>query len=150
MPPLSSTYNNDIIDNKIKVGNIITLDEENISHPKWHLILDISDNHVIVATLMINTEVFQEYLNSAEILKYQLGIKKENIPCLDHDSIIDCFRLRLKEYTEIKEILLTKGSDRLKGSVPEAELSKIIDLIRLSPDIKPKIAKKFKNLFQLK
>ncbi len=43
-------YDNDIIDKKIQVGSVISIDVEEAKHPKWNVILEITNGGAFAVT----------------------------------------------------------------------------------------------------
>lgn len=147
MARLSSDYNNDIVDDKLKIGSVISLDCVGIDHPKWNIILDVTEDMCLIASVFINSEIYFKHVNNPELERLQLTISKEQYNFLDHDSIIDCSQLYEKPYQNYKQTLLTSGAARKKGDISETDLEKIYELVRTSKNITGKTKKRFKKLF---
>lgn len=146
MSPLSEKFDNDFIDKKISVGSIISIDVDFVDHPKWNIILDITNDKCLVASVFINTEINFRYINSKELQALQIEISAETIPKLDHNSVIDCSELFENRY-EIYKTALINNSIKHKGILPDDTLEQVIENVRKSPKIKRKLKKRYKNLF---
>jgi hypothetical protein len=144
--PFSPSFNNDFIDNKIKIGSVISIDIDGINHPKWNIVLDISDDMCLVASVFINTNIYFKNLNNKELEALQYAADTETYSFLEHNSVIDCSKVFTEPYTKYKEAIL-KNAVRKKGELPEGELEKITELLRKSKEITGKTKKKFKRLF---
>lgn len=146
MPPILPTFNDDFIDKKIRIGSIISIDFEKIDHPKWNIILDISDDMCLVASVFINTEINFKHINSPELISLQYTIDTENFKFLDHNSVVDCSKVFTEPYEKFKNALI-KNAVRKKGDLTEEEVNTISELVRKSKNIQGKTKKKFKRLF---
>jgi len=146
MSALSSQYNNDIIDNKIQIGSIVSINCDGIDHPKWNIILDIMDDKCLIASVFINSEINFFHINSPELVALQYPIKKIDFPFLDHDSYIDCSNLFEKHYKEYKVTLINNAIRKI-GELSEPEIESIYEFVRKSKNIKGKTKKKYPRLF---
>jgi hypothetical protein len=146
MSPISTTYNEDIIDKKIQIGSVVSIDIDGIDHPKWNVILDITEDKCLVASVFINSEINFRHINSQELINLQYEIDTESIKFLDHNSVIDCSKIFTEPYEKYKEALV-KNAVRKKGDLPESEVQKIYEKVRTSKNITGKTKKKFKKLF---
>jgi hypothetical protein len=146
MPPISSNFNDDIIDKKIQIGSIVSIDIDGIDHPKWNIILDITEDKCWVASVFINSEINLKHIYSKELLDLQYEIDTENFKFLDHNSVIDCSKVFSEPYEKYKNAL-ARNAVRKKGDLPESEVTKIYELVRKSRNITGKTKKKFKKLF---
>ena len=147
MTPISEDFNNDFIDQKIQIGSIISIDISGIDHPKWNIILDITDDKLLVASVFINTEIKYYFINNPELVELQYEIKSNNIKFLDHDSFIDCSKVFESSYSYYKSTILKSGSVRKIGDLPENDLKNVVKLVRKSKNISVKTKKTFKRLF---
>ncbi|OFY41166.1 MAG: hypothetical protein A2X18_12475 [Bacteroidetes bacterium GWF2_40_14] len=147
MSGLSSQFNNDSIDNKIKIGSVISVDCDGIDHPKWNIVLDITDDKCLIASVFINTDINFKHINSPELETLQSPIEVKQYGFLDHDSFIDCSQVFEKPYEKYKETLLNKGIVRKKGDLLEADIEKVYNLVRKSKNVTGKVKKKFARLF---
>lgn len=146
MPPLSSNFSNDIIDEKIQIGAIISIDIAGIDHPKWNIVLDITEDRYLVASVFINSEINFKYINNQELVALQYYLDTKIFNFLDHNFVVDCSKIFVEPYERYK-IALLKNAVRKKGNLSKNELDKIYQLIRKSKNIAPKDKKKFKRLF---
>jgi hypothetical protein len=146
MPPISPNFDNDFIDEKIKVGSIVSIDIDGISHPKWNIVLDFTDDKCLVASVFINTNIYFKNLNNKELEALQYTVDTEKYSFLDHNSVIDCSKVFTEPYAKFKDALI-KNAVRKKGDLPEGEIEKITELLRKSKEITGKTKKKFKRLF---
>jgi len=146
MTPLLQKFDNDFIDKKISIGSIISIDIDNIDHPKWNIILDITDNKCLVASVFINTEINFKHINSKELQDLQIKITSKNISKLDHNSVIDCSDLFENNYETYKTALIN-NSIKYKGILPDDILKEVIGKLRTSPKIKRKLKKRYKRIF---
>ena len=146
MSPISPNFKDDLIDKKIRIGSVISIDIENIDHPKWNIILDITSDKCLVASVFINSGINFKHINNDQLLALQYEIDTEVLNFLDHNSVIDCSKIFTEPYEKYKKALISNAV-RKKGELPDNELQKIYALVRKSKDITGKIRKKFKNLF---
>jgi len=147
-PPISPNFNNDLIDQKIKIGSIISINFDNIDHPKWNIILDITDDMLLVASVFINSEINFNHINTDELKGLQYEINKENFNFLDHDSFVDCSKIFVKSYSEFKNVLINNANKK-KGDLQENDIENIIELVKKSKNIERKHKKKFVKLFNI-
>ncbi|MDP4274853.1 MAG: hypothetical protein Q8907_11305 [Bacteroidota bacterium] len=145
-PSISSDYNNDIIDRKINIGTVVSIDIAGIDHPKWNIILDLTDDKCLIASVFINSEINFKYINSHELRDLQYLIRKSDYDFLDHDSFIDCSKVFTEPYSKFKEALI-RNAVRKKGELPASEVNKIYDLVRKSKNITGSTKKRFQRLF---
>lgn len=74
MPPLSQKFDNDFIDEKISVGSIVSIDVGFVDHPKWNVILEITEDKYLIASVFINSDINYKYINSVELQELQLEV----------------------------------------------------------------------------
>lgn len=146
MPPITTNFNDDIIDKKIQIGSVVSIDIDGIDHPKWNIILDMTEDKCLVASVFINSEINFKHINSQELKDLQYEIDTKNFKFLDHNSVIDCSKIFTEPYEKYKEALV-KNAVRKKGDLPESEVQKIYEKVRTSKNITGKTKKKFKKLF---
>lgn len=146
MPSISPDFDNDIIDQKITIGSVISIDIDGINHPKWNIILDFTNDMCLVASVFINTNIYFKIINNKELEELQYHIDIEKIPFIEHNSVIDCSKVFIEPYEKYKAALINNAV-RKKGELPKDEIDNVVNLLRKSKEITRKTKKKFKRLF---
>ncbi|MDR3180858.1 MAG: hypothetical protein LBT61_02895 [Prevotellaceae bacterium] len=127
----------------ITIGSVIKIYDKIAKKEKWHLIVGISDNKLLTASVRINSNLNTNCI-PASLRVYHFHItKKENL-FLEHDSYVDCSKLLIHE---IKDFIscIKSNAGNLLGQMPEKEL----DHVRATIAICPVIAQKQKAMFNL-
>ncbi|MGV8096734.1 MAG: hypothetical protein AB2L24_33170 [Mangrovibacterium sp.] len=111
-----------------------------------NIVLDITEDKYLVASVFINSEINFKYINSQELAALQYYLDTESFNFLDHNSVVDCSKIFVEPYEKYKIVLL-KNAVRKKGNLSNDEVDKICQLVRKSKNITIKDKKKFKRLF---
>ena len=106
MPPILPNFNDDLIDKKIQIGSVVSIDIDGINHPKWNIILDMTEDKCLIASVFINSEINFRHICSQELIDLQYIIDAKKITFLDHNSVIDCSKVFTEPYEKYKEALI--------------------------------------------
>jgi hypothetical protein len=62
----------------IHLGSVVSIDIDGIDHPKWNIILDMTEDQCLVASVFINSEINFKHINTQELIDLQYAINAEN------------------------------------------------------------------------
>lgn len=113
--------------------------------PKFFIVLAADENHIMVATVFINSEINNNIFPTPELKALHYKISSNTYSFLDHDSYIDCSQLRERPIENLKKDILT-DPENVKGNLTVEDFTIIRDIIIRSDSISSKIKRKF-NLF---
>lgn len=128
----------------IKIGSIIKSFVKNTYPPKekYFVILGILDDKTLLGVIFINTNINFNILNTVELKLLQYPVNEKQYDFLAHNSFIDCSQIYEQSYTEIIEKLIEKPQN-IVGELNDEDLERVIELVKSSPKIAPKMLKKY-------
>jgi predicted HTH domain antitoxin len=127
-------------EHNVTLGSVIKIYDKSAGKEKWHLIVNITADKIMTATVRINSEINLRCI-SPSLVPYQLPIKKFDFTFLDHDSFVNCAEL-IGHQTDLFLQLLKERPAALKGSVGDEKIDEIraliIDCYAIPQNIKEK------------
>jgi hypothetical protein len=127
----------------INAGSVIKIYDRIAKKEKWHLIVGVSDNKILTASVRINSDLNTNCIPNS-LRTYHLYITKKENPFLDHDSYVDCSKLLIRDTKDFISCIKNNAGNLL-GQMP----AKKLDHIRATIAICPVIAQKHKAMFKL-
>lgn len=134
-------------ENNIHIGSVIRCHASFTKPPKQKrfIIIGFDSSDSFIGVVLINSSINVNALNQ-ELKEFQYLIRCVKNGYLDHDSYVDCSRLySFKRETILNELKQNPGQHL--GSVYSDDLTRIVDMVKVSPVIAPIDLKKF-NLFE--
>jgi len=128
---LPENIKNEIANENLKVGSIFRTFEHNTTPPKIKrfIVVGVSTNAVLFATVYINTEINPRLFNTPELQSLHLPISADGREYIDHDSHIDCSQLLERNINDLKAIYLKDLSCHI-GTVSTDDLKLIRKIIK--------------------
>jgi hypothetical protein len=137
----SEKFKEEFAERSVKTGSIIKIYDKEAKKEKWHLIVGMSTDKILLASVRINSELNVNCIPDKS-RPYHTYIKKEKNPFLAHDSYVDCSKLiTYKRHDFVKWV--EKNTQNLLGEMTEKELDTIKSIIADCPEIEPVNKKQF-------
>ncbi|WP_439557417.1 hypothetical protein [Dyadobacter sp.] len=138
------SFRGEFAERKIEVGCVIRLFVNWTVPPKEKrfVVVAIAEDHISLATVLINTIVNEHVNFSDELKSLHIPIDNTGREYLHHKSFIDCTDLHEESVGFIKTALQSDPRNYL-GKMNEEDLAKVHRLIMASKTIKPYKKKKF-------
>lgn len=133
------SFKKDYSERNIKVGSvIISLDRSTIPIPKEKrfVIIGETPDHIALGTIYINSEINFNVIRTQDLRDLQFEVLAEGRDYLDHDSYIDCSKIKLRNKAELLQLLKDKPEACL-GEVSTHDLALIIQNVRGAITISP-------------
>jgi hypothetical protein len=129
------------ITERLKPGIVIkhkAVMDDGKEHEKRYVVLSVSESTL---TCVINTDLSNFIKSRAHLLNCQISVPGKNYEFLDHDSYIDCSRIRTYKTSEIISQLLAEPS-WIYEKIDDPLRKKIIEAMEKSEAIDPIVLKK--------
>ena len=128
----------------ITIGSVIRCFVKNTKPPKEKrfVVLGIDKEGNLVGVVFINSEINWNVIRTAELAQLQHYIEKDENDFLDWDSYVDCSELFELPYNDVYKSICDKPQNVL-GIVSESDLKAILENVKKSPKIKPKLLRKY-------
>ena len=127
---------------KIIPGAVIKIPDNEVGKYKWHIIIGVDQNKVMIGSVRINTEKNRNVFRTPELESYLYPIYKANNPFLDHDSFVDCWTLiELPIVSYMQRII--DNPNALLGFIRSEDYDVICGLIAQSDNISSNQLKKY-------
>lgn len=119
-----------LIENYIKRGSILLSDIFEIDHPKFFVVLAVTEESVI-GFFYINSKINSNIIRKDEQYKLQYLLSPIDYTFLNHDSYIDATKI-----SEIQKQVISRsimdGNTSLKGELKDNHLQELLTLLRES------------------
>ena len=132
----------------MQIGSVLKLfvDDTRPQKEKFFIVIGLSQDGIILASVYINSEVNLVVNYSPELRALHLPISADTCDFLDYDSYVDCSQLVIRDREIILNALFYRP-EAFVGTVSNDDLEAIRKTIIGAQTIKGKIKKKF-GLFQ--
>ena len=139
---------NEVISGNLKIGSVFRTFERNTNPPKIKrfIVVGISTDSVMFATVYINTDINPHLFNTQELISLHIPIIASNTPYIEHDSYIDCSQINERNIGELRATYENDMESHL-GDVTAAELKLIREKIKNTRTIPLKKKKNYGLLF---
>ena len=107
----------------IDIGTVIKIYDKVAEKEKWHLIVGISDDEVMMASVRINSEINPDCV-PASLRRYHFFITKKDNAFLAHDSYVDCSKLITRKKKDFVDCIMN-NTKALMGNLQENKLNHI-------------------------
>ena len=133
-------YRKDFAKRHTKLGSVIKclVDDTDIPKEKRFVIIGISEDKAIAATLYFNTEERR----NPRINQYQVHYNKQGRDYLDWGSYLDCSDIHEKNVKLLEEELTRNPKSHI-GTMNQRDLDLACDKVANASTITPKLKKKF-------
>ncbi|MDR0581605.1 MAG: hypothetical protein LBG31_01445 [Prevotellaceae bacterium] len=125
----------------IELGTVVKIYDRIANKEKWHLIVGVSNDEIMMASVRINSELNLNCIPEA-FRRYHYFITKKDNAFLEHDSYVDCSKLIIRKKKDFVNCV-AKNSMALKGKMEENKLNHIRATIADCRVIEPKFKKQF-------
>lgn len=128
----------------LKPGAVIRMFVPDTTPPKIKLIIivAIEDEHILAATLFINSEVNPDVISSPELQALQHKLFADKYDFLKHDSFIDCSALRERSINSLEQLMST-ATDSFLGTLDETDFPAVKKLLISAKSIPVRLKKKY-------
>lgn len=115
---------------------IVPKGENSVSRDKYFVVIGVSDNSVLVGTVIINTEINTNFYNKIAPFQHQLKAEDYDYLC-GKDRYVNCYELFEFSSNRIMEKAV------YIGIIEEIDIKGIIDKLQSSPAIRRGILRKY-------
>jgi len=129
-------------DSKLEVGNIIFAPYEGIDHLKFHVIIGVTADKIMVGNVFINSEINGNFNQFLEQVHRQIKITPAEYDFLDHESYIDCNRLKEVDYQSLHKYV-SENPKSIKDTLKPEHIDLVFGMLSDSPTISPKQRRKY-------
>lgn len=133
---------NDFAERKLEPGAVIRIPDTEAGKFKWHIILGLDHDKVMVGAVRINTDKNRNVFRTPELESFLYPLLKSKNPFLDHDSFVDCWSLLELPMHNYKKRLV-RNPDSLLGVVNSDDYDVICSLISRSDNVTGNQLKKY-------
>lgn len=137
-------FKEDFAKRNIKIGTVIKVFVTDTHPPKEKrlILVGISYDKLLFASVFINSEVNTNVFNSQELLALNLVLEAKDREYLDHNSHVDCSEIKKRDAKWLYQLVLEKP-ERVLGEVSEIDLQQIKLRIKSAKTISPATKKTF-------
>jgi hypothetical protein len=107
----------------IGIGTVVKIYDKVAKKEKWHLIVGISDDEIMMVSVRINSEINPDCV-PAPLRRYHFFITKKDNAFLAHDSYVDCSKLITRKKKDFVDCV-TNNFKALMGNIQEDKLNHI-------------------------
>ena len=131
-------------ENDIAIGSVFLIDIEefNILHSKYIIIVSENDDEFLYAFVVVNSKINENYFPTDYLKSLHIKIKEEHHSFLKYDSYADCSNILEIKKEKLKGLLKQKP-DLKKGKISESILASIHYTITMAKTITKAVKKKF-------
>lgn len=128
----------------VTVGDVLKLfvEETNPPKTKYFFVLGATADHISIASFYVNSKINLNVNNNPVLVKYNIEIKPEHYPFLDHISYVDCTKMVIRNKTEFDEIV-SKRPEAIVYKLTEEQLQFFRSVVKEAPTFKGKVKKSF-------
>ncbi len=115
----------------LNAGDVFFKEFEGIDHPKFFIVVGISQDKVFLCSIYINSNIHPSIMKRQHLLELQIPLKQSNNPFLKYDSFANCSTTIPMESESLSQ-WIANDSCKVIGSVSQDDLKLIIDTIKNS------------------
>lgn len=126
----------------VEPGMVIRIYDEEAGKEKWHLVVGVSDDRVMLASLRLNSEVNGNVFRTDEdkAMNYKLRRKKNTF--LGHTSHVNC-KVLIEKQLSLFQDHIDNNPDEMKGFVHRNDFDAISGIMATSDLITGKQVRKY-------
>ncbi len=103
---------------------LIEIEEFDINYSKYIIVVSSNDNEMLLAYVIINTEINTNVFPNPYLRSLHIKIDKANHPFLAYDSFVNCSEIKSFNTQEVIEFLKNRP-ERVVGNISEEVLKAI-------------------------
>lgn len=133
-----------IITGNLKVGSVFRIFDNTTKPPKIKrfIVVGLSQDNVMFATVFINTEINPNMFPTPELQALHLPLDINGRPYLDHSSYVDCSQIFEKKVEEVKSAYENDMQSHL-GDLATEDLKAVKGIIKNTRTISVKKKKEY-------
>ena len=134
-------------DRNLKIGAVLKMfvPETKPPKPKRFIVVGLSTNSILVATIYINTEINPNLFPTEDLWNLHLELKVSGKEYLEYDSFADCSQIYKKEFNDLRNELIDDPSIHI-DQLSQTDIENVQNLIRSARTISIKTKSEFNLL----
>ena len=131
-------------DNNLKVGSVLRffIKDTNPPKDKRAIVVGFNNDKILFAYVLINSEINPNMFPTSRLRDLHLPFEANGRSYLTHDSFVDCSQIK-EEDAQTMRAAMTDNVGIHIGDLSETDCKKVIETLKTSFRIDPKIKKKY-------
>ena len=120
-----------LADNNLKIGAVLRFHVPFTNPPKTkrQIVVGFDNDNILLATVLINTEINPNVFPNQILRDLHLKLETNNRNYIEHDSFVDCSKVRPQNKSEIIALLTLEPTAHL-GELAPNDLAIVLEKIR--------------------